>query len=171
MNCPSCDLQTLPDQRFCRACGASLQMTTQPLAEHASVSELERPPAKISRVEQQRTNGLALWGFIVMFIGVAIGVIGKKLMHEEIVTAVGVLLSLAGMFLTAYPYLSPARPQRYDSKTSTRPDVLTQSPPTKILPEEGRFEPVPSITERTTDLLKNSAPTRARKKEDGESKA
>jgi hypothetical protein len=45
MNCPKCDLQTLPDQKFCRSCGASLQMITQPLAEHARVSDLERTPA------------------------------------------------------------------------------------------------------------------------------
>ena len=44
-----------------------------------------------------------------MFIGVAIGVIGKKLVHDDIVTVVGILLALAGMFMTAYPYLAPSR--------------------------------------------------------------
>jgi hypothetical protein len=171
MNCPKCDLQTLPDQNFCRSCGATLQMITQPLAEHATVSDLERTPAITSKGEPQPTNRLTLWSFIIMFIGVAIGIIGKKLLHDEFVTVVGALVSLAGMFLAAYPFLSPARPPKYDSNPAPQPGVLTQSQPTEYLPPEGRIEHIPSITERTTDLLKNSAPTRTRKKEDGESKA
>ena len=169
MNCPGCDLQTLPDQKFCRSCGASLQMTTRPLAEFVTVSDLERTPAIISKGGQQRTNGLALSGFIAMFFGVAISVIGKMLMHAEVVTVVGVLLFLVGMFLTVYPYLSPARRHKYDSIPSSEPEVLTQSQPAKYLPQEA-IEDIPSITERTTDLLKKSAP-RTRKKEDGVSKA
>jgi hypothetical protein len=106
-----------------------------------------------------------------MFIGVAIGIIGKMLMHQEMVTVVGVLVSLVGMFLTAYPYLSPSPRQKYDSIPSSQPEALTQSQPTKYLPQESNIAYVPSITERTTDLLKNSAPTRTRKNEDGESKA
>jgi predicted lipid-binding transport protein (Tim44 family) len=169
MNCPSCDLQTLPGQKFCRSCGASLQMTTQPLAGSGTVSELDKPLANNSRGAQQRANGLVLWGFISMFVGVAISLIGKMLMHQDIVTVVGVLITLAGMFLTAYPYLSPARPHKDDSAPSTQPDVLTQSPATKFLPQGGHIESLPSITERTTDLLMNPAPNRTRKKEDEES--
>lgn len=169
MNCPSCDLQALPDQKFCRSCGANLQMTTQRLAEPAGVSELKRPPVITVKAGPQRTNGPVPWGFVVMFIGVAIGLIGKKLIHEEIVTIVGVLVALAGMFLTAYPYTSPARTQRPESATATPPDARTQSPPTKYLLQEGHIESLPSITERTTDLLMNPAPTRTRKKEDQQS--
>src|SRR5215210_256926 len=108
MNCPKCGLQALPDQKFCRSCGDSLQMVTQPLAEHATVSHLDRTPAIVSKHVKQRANSPALWGFIIMFIGVAIGVIGKMLMQEEMVTVIGVLLSLAGMFLVVYPSLSPS---------------------------------------------------------------
>jgi len=34
------------------------------------------------------------------------------LMHEEMVTVVGVLLSLVGMFLTVYPYLFAFAPPK-----------------------------------------------------------
>jgi hypothetical protein len=171
MNCPKCGLQTLPDQKYCRSCGGNLQIITQPLAEHDTVSDLERTPAITSKGEQQRTNSLPLWGFIIMFIGVAIGVIGKKLMHEEIVTVVGVLVSLVGMFLTVYPYLSPSPRQKLDSSPSASPKILTPSQPAKYLPQESNIEYVASITERTTDLLKNSTATRSRQKEDAESQA
>jgi len=170
MNCPSCGLQTLPDQKFCRSCGNSLQIVTQPLVKQATVSHLERTPAIISKGETQPTNRLTLWGFMIMFVGVAIGVIGKMLMHEEIVTVVGVLVSLVGMFLTVYPYLSPSPRRKYDSIPSSHPEV-TQSQPTKYLSPESNIEYVLSITERTTDLLKNSAATRPGQTEDEESQA
>jgi hypothetical protein len=107
----------------------------------------------------------------MMFIGVAIGVIGKMLMHQEMVTVVGVLVSLVGMFLTVYPYLSSSPRQKHDSIISSQPEVLTQPQPAKSLPLESSIEYVPSVTERTTDFLKNSAATRPGRKEDGESQA
>lgn len=168
MSCPKCGLQTLSEQKFCRSCGASLQMTTQPLAEPTALSELPRTPGLILTHDNQRTNRLVLWGLIIMLVGVAIGVIGKKLIHEDLVTVVGVLVSLAGMFLTVYPFLSPSRAKR-QSSSSAQPEVLTPPQPPKTLPQESNAEYVPSITERTTDLLKNSAPTRSNEKANRES--
>jgi len=165
MNCSKCGLQTQPDQKFCRVCGASLQMTTQPLA------ELEKRPPLSVNDEKPRVNRLTLLGFIMMFIGVVVGIIGKKLMHEEIVTVIGALVSVAGMFLTAYPYLSPPSRQKFHSRRFSQPEVLVQPQPDKYLPQERNLEYVPSITERTTNLLENSAPIRPKQKEDGESSA
>ena len=144
MNCRKCGLQTLPDQRFCRSCGESLQTNTA-------------PPANILADEKQRASGLMLWGFIIMFIGVAVGIIGKKLMHEDIVTVVGALVSITGMFLTVYPYLSPSSRRKVDSSPSSQPEILSQPQAGKYLPPESNIEYVPSITERTTNLLEKSA--------------
>jgi hypothetical protein len=169
MDCPKCGLPGLPDQKFCRSCGASLQVTTQPLAETLVLADLERKATGISRDGPQRPNRLAPWGFISMFIGVAIAVIGKMLLHEDIVTVVGVLVALLGMFLTAYPYLWPSRRPKYDSSPPLQPDPLS-SQPAKYL-SEGNIDYVPSITERTTNLLKNPAVTKPEKEEAGESQA
>lgn len=171
MNCPKCGLQTLPDQKFCRSCGDRLQIITQPIVEHAAVARLDETPAIIFKDEPQRANRLSLWGFIIMFIGVAIGVIGKMLLHEEMVTVVGVLVSLLGMFLTVYPYLLPSPRRKYDTIASSQPEALTQSQPTKYLPPESIIEYVPSISERTTELLTNSAATSPKEKEGGEAEA
>ena len=168
MSCPKCGLQTLSEQKFCRSCGASLQMATQPLAEPTALSELPRTPGLILTHDNQRTNRLVLWGFIIMLVGVAIGVIGKKLIHEDLVTVVGVLVSLAGMFLTVYPFLSPSR-AKHESSRSTEPEVLTPPRPPRTLQQESNTEYVPSITERTTNLLKNSATTISNEKESRES--
>ncbi len=41
MHCSKCGLQVVPDQKFCRSCGATLQMITQPLAELAAIPNRE----------------------------------------------------------------------------------------------------------------------------------
>jgi hypothetical protein len=146
-------------------------MITQPLAEYAAVSDLERTPANIVKDDKQPANRLMPWGFIIMFIGVTVGIIGKKLIQEDMVTVIGALVSVAGMFLTVYPYLSRSSRQKYDSGPSSQPEVLIQSQPGKYLPQESNTEYEPSVTEGTTNLLKNSAATRPKQEEDGESQA
>jgi len=127
-------------------------MTTQPV----TAFDPRRTPGNVDsnfgNDERLRPNGLLLLGFIMMFVGVAVGGAGKMLMHEDIVTFVGVLLSVAGMFLLAYSSLSPSRPRNYNSTPSPKPEVLTQTQTPKSL-SQGNTEYVPSITERTTDLL------------------
>ena len=171
MNCRKCGLQTLPDQKFCRSCGESIQMITRPLVEHATVSEFERGKAIIRKDEKRRASRLMLWGFIIMFIGVAVGIIGKKLMHEDLVTVVGALLSIAGMFFTVYPYVSPSLRRKVVSSPSLQPDILSHSQPGKYLPLESDIQYVPSITERTTNLLKTSAVARPKQNKDSDSQA
>lgn len=155
MTCPKCGLQAIANQKFCRSCGASLGMTTQPLAEIAAISDLERTSPNSLRAEAERGNSLVLWGFVLMFIGVVIGVVGKKLVHEDLITVLGVVISLLGMFLTTYRYLKPSR-QRGTSRQSSQPAGL-DSPPAERLPPGNNIDYLPSITERTTDLLKSSA--------------
>ena len=162
MTCHKCGSETLPDQRFCRSCGARLGIVTEPLTDPAAISYPKEPNVIEDRSELR--NRLVAWGFIIMFVGVAIGVIGKKLMHEEIVTVIGILMSLAGMFLTGYPYLRPSSRKDSRSASSSR-ELPKQSPPVNQLPE-GRTDYVPSITERTTDLLKSSEVRRSKEKDD-----
>jgi hypothetical protein len=97
-------------------------MTTQRLAEPAAVSGLQQTSTSTLTQGNQRTNRLVLWGFIIMFVGAAIGVIGKKLIHEDLVTVLGVLVSLGGMFLTVYPFLLPSPRAKHDSSPSAQPE-------------------------------------------------
>ena len=165
MVCPKCGLQVVPEQKFCRSCGASLQAITQRLPESLTLADGERRSVvNITSEQISRTNKLMLWGMIILFVGAATGVIGKMLMHDQMVALVGVLVSLAGMFVAAYSSLVPPRTKNYSSLSST-PGLQTPSQPPKSLPEERPIEYVPSITERTTDLLKSTANTPKRKDE------
>lgn len=165
MNCPTCGTHTLADQKFCRSCGASVGMTTQPLTEKPLVSHETTPP-RSSNHGRQRASSLLPWAFMIMFIGVVIGITGKLIMHVEILTAIGALISIAGMFLTVYPYLLPSRRPSYDSSSPSQPQVPTQSQPAKSLTEASSFGYVESVTERTTDLLEHSPAIRPKEKAD-----
>ena len=166
MTCSKCGLESLADQKFCRSCGARLHMTTKQLARPQTMADLGRPSTIITKGGDERANHFVLWGFIIMLIGAAIGVVGKRLLHEDIVTVVGVLISLLGLCLVVYPYLAPSRRKQDESSFSSQPEVLTPPPQTEYLPEGSSIEYIPSVTERTTNLLKNSARKNPGHKED-----
>jgi zinc-ribbon domain len=158
MSCPKCGLQITSDQRFCRACGASLQLVTQPLAETTSPI--------IAKRDTSRQSGLSLLGLIIMFVGAAVGIIGKKLIYEDIVTVTGALIALAGIALTVFPYLWSPGQKRVEAAPSSKPDMLDQPQPSKYLPQESGFEYVPSVTERTTTLLAKADSTKPKEEDD-----
>ena len=164
MNCPECGLEVAAGQRFCRSCGVSLQMITRPLTD-APVLERHNRPAILIQEEKQRSNSLVLSGFITMFVGVAVGVVGKMLLHQDIVTVVGVLVSLIGMFLTVYPYVSPPR-QKHISGSSSETDLLAASQSKNYLPQGTNPAYTPSVTERTTDLLRDATAMTPSREED-----
>jgi hypothetical protein len=141
-------------------------MTTQPLTRDGALSDSEARHPIIRMDEKHRGNSLVLWGFIIMFIGIAFGVTGKMLLHQEFITGIGVLISVLGMFLTAYPYLFTPSRARSDHNTSPG-KVLTSPQQAKLLPGDSGTEYIPSITEKTTDLLQHSSVTRPGQKDDG----
>lgn len=140
MNCPKCAVPSLPTQKFCRTCGTSLQFITKPLAEAA---ELEKP----SKITRQWTRKLMPVGFVTMFLGLFIAVTGGVIIQEKIVTNIGILVFIFGMFLLGFGDLW--RRTRPKSAPNPQPEITSQ--PTVYLPED-TTNPA-SITERTTSLL------------------
>ncbi|HSU24563.1 MAG TPA: zinc-ribbon domain-containing protein, partial [Pyrinomonadaceae bacterium] len=106
MKCLQCGSPVTTDQMFCRSCGADL------LGTGVTVADVER------------TNHLMFLGFVVMFAGAAVGVVGKMLLHSDAVTVVGVLAALAGMFIVVYPSLNPPGRRRQTSASATLPETF-----------------------------------------------
>ena len=94
-------------------------------------------------------------GFAVLMIGTVIGVIGRMLLESQSVAAIGVLIAIAGMFLTAVGgfRLGLRSDDRADTQLDRELRPLDTALPTNKLPElqAGGF-PI-SVTENTTDLL------------------
>ena len=160
MTCVKCGALAPANQKFCRSCGASLELTTQPLSPAGSLSETKTASNPRYEGGRQSGNGYLLVGMILLFLGVAIGVIGKKLLYQDVVTVVGVLISLLGMFLTVFPYLAPPR-RKVLAEVEPRPESFARTAHPKYLPDQDRAEYIPSITERTTNLLSTPTDTRS----------
>ena len=151
MICPVCESKQSSDQSFCRECGASLGADTKPLARPSAMS-VGRDTSDTS-MSRERIRIPPFWGLLITFVGVAISVVGKMVLHADIITAVGVLIALAGMLLAAYPFLSVPRPPKPITAKTDREAVLTPSQPTRKLPDISEASFIPSVVEDTTDLL------------------
>ena len=155
MYCPNCGSKTSTDQNFCRACGLGL--------EKIAASLTEQMPAKVDLTLQQqkeRYEKLGMAALSVFGIGVLSFIlysVGYKLMMTQgniiaglaiIGFLVMVVCGLASVVLFAKANeVGEGKPKR------TIPENLSNGESTKELLTEGNFEPVPSVTDRTTDLL------------------
>ncbi len=132
INCPSCGSQMKFDQQFCRTCGTSLRADE---------------PGSINR--------RMLWGLLMAFGGIVIALAGKMLLQLNLVTFIGVLISLSGMFfIAAYPFLTASLRQKFAPGRNTHPESLPHADTTNKLPPINETDFVPSVTENTTNLLK-----------------
>ncbi|MBV9240518.1 MAG: zinc ribbon domain-containing protein [Acidobacteria bacterium] len=142
MYCPSCAAETNDDQRYCRSCGYDLKPTV----------------ARRSGFARVMTAGMA-----VLILGASINVIDQKLVHNNVLSTIGTLIALPGAFWMMYSavrrgpmgalYGRRTRRQEHEIAPDTA-QILSVSGPTNKLPSADNFEPVPSVVENTTELLK-----------------
>ncbi len=98
---------------------------------------------------------------MMAFGGIMVALTGGTI-NVRTVVLLGVFISISGMFfIAAYPMLRSSLKRQ---KTAALPqESLANAPTTKKLSPIGDFEYVPaSVTESTTNLLRDPAPTRAR---------
>jgi hypothetical protein len=157
MFCPNCGNQAAGDQKFCRSCGMNLQKVAPAVAEHLAEFGTGKSEIESGKDIRHLAMRKAIWGIAVMFAGIALAMIGKRFIH-------GALISIIGMFLTAYFLLSaeykPASAERRLPPEAKLPGAKT----TAQLPPERLADVTPSITERTTDLLESAAGQRVEHK-------
>lgn len=167
MFCPNCGNKNSADQKFCRACGLGLQKIAE------SVSE--QLPTKLDLSLQQKKERFEKLGVIALSVfgaGVAIPILYSifyKMMWTQGKVAAGLgllaLIVVLGCGLLSVILFAKANEVKENpaKRGPNDPQVLKPGEDTgKLLHEAGPQQPVFSVTDRTTELL------RAEKKSAGE---
>jgi hypothetical protein len=152
MHCPNCGKQTSTEQKFCRACGLSLDEFARLLTEQV-------PEARARLLERQqrveRWLGRVSGAFVAMFVfAIIVAVIwGVIIAKGQILGGLLLLTFIIGAVASlSLVYYNESLKEKLGQPVAPDP-ALPESAPTGKLLSESRFEPVPSVTERTTELL------------------
>ena len=153
MYCPQCGLTNSAEQKFCRSCGLSLEKVVQSLVEQLPGTDIEK-----NLGERQRK--VELWakilGTAVVSLSVLAFLVGILYQMIFVKGKVAVGLGFLGLILGIAAFILLLLYREYLIKASKRPLPKAEtSPPAdtaELLPEPS-FEPIPSVTERTTELL------------------
>ena len=156
MYCPNCGSKTATDQNFCRACGLRLEKIAASLAEQL--------PTKVDLTLQQRKERYEKMGMAALSV-FGIGVltfilysVGYKLMLTQGniiagLAVIGFLVMVVCGLASVVLFAKAKEVEEGKSKPLQPANLANGSESTKELLTEGNFEPVPSVTDRTTDLL------------------
>jgi hypothetical protein len=155
------------EQKFCRACGLGLEKIALSLNEQLPTRADENLMSQKERFERMGMVLLSVFGVGVLGL-IAYGVVYKMMITQGKV--LGALALLAFIIMGACGLLSTvlfAKAKEAEEAAGKRrlasKDAAVVTTPTKELLGEGHLEPVPSVTDRTTDLLyaeKKDAPSR-----------
>ncbi len=154
MYCPNCGTKTSIDQNFCRACGLGLEKIAVSLTE-----QLPTKPNRSLQEQKERFEKLGMAALGVFGLGI-LSFISYSLVYKLIISKGDVLTGLAmigfiimiACGLASVVLFAKANELGKDAP-KRQPQELSSAESTKELLTEGHFEPVPSVTDRTTELL------------------
>ena len=154
MYCPNCGKQTSSEQKFCRACGLGLEKIAQSLGEQLPARVDQSLRERQERLEKLGVGALSVFGLGIL--GLLLYAVAQKLLATgasliAILAIVGLVIMFGSGLLSAILFARAKELGEEASKRQPQPDELAGS--TKELLPEARFEPVPTVTERTTELL------------------
>jgi hypothetical protein len=156
MYCPNCGNQTSTDQKFCRACGLGLEKIALSLGEQLAAPLDQSLMARQERFEKLGLGALSVFGLGVL--GFLLYAVAQKLLVSQgslltILALVGLVIMLGCGLLSVILFARAKELKEQASKRQLHPNANELSGPTKELLPEGSFEPVPTVTDRTTELL------------------
>jgi hypothetical protein len=157
MYCPNCSNKISLDQKFCRTCGLGLEKIAQSLAEQLPTQLSEDLLAKKDRLERLGVTALSVFGLGVL--GLLIYMVGYKLIAQgRLLAALGIigLIVLVGSGLLSVILFAKANEMKEESnkrRLEQSEEASLRADTAKLL-QENRLEPMPSITEHTTELLR-----------------
>ncbi|MET0650156.1 MAG: hypothetical protein ABW208_26405 [Pyrinomonadaceae bacterium] len=151
MLCPNCGTKTTTEHKFCRACGMNLEPVARALVEHLSPEGAARAAsarASERRAVRRLTNGLFAGLAVVLF-----GILLMAFLPGKGFKLIGVAAALVGIVVALISVLSPLRSMGDAVKESAPRALDGAAATTGRLLQEPTVEPLPSVTERTTELL------------------
>ncbi len=169
MFCPNCGSKNSIEQKFCRSCGLNLEKTAESLSEQSANLDLTQEK-KISRFFETigklgfgGTIGAALVGVLILIIALVQKFILSGQTDKIIGGVVFITLIISAALGLAYVIFQEYKKEQ-NKKSNAQMSPQIEGKTTGKLLEEKFIEPIPSITERTTDLLF----TEAKRKTSGE---
>ena len=153
MLCPNCGTRTTTTHKFCRNCGLNLEPVSKAVAAHRAPGG--GSPSRSAREADRRNVQNLTKGLFVGVVVVLLGVLVVAALPGRAFKLMGVMTALIGIVFSLVAVLSSLRAVAGGSDVAAPagPDPLEGAPQTGPLLAEQHFEPVPSVTERTTDLL------------------
>jgi hypothetical protein len=160
MHCPNCGNQSELDQKFCRTCGFNLGPVSKLIMNNPDAGQLKLEKAEREKLALHRMVSWMMWGMLILLIGVVVIVINKTFNLDPLVKLIGTFITLGGVSVTMYGLLDTMRGGKGRPKSGAI-DVGTNNPDTEegvkadtTRELEGRLPvPLPSVTERTTQLI------------------
>lgn len=154
MYCPNCGTKTSGDQHFCRACGLGLEKIALSLSEQRPAQVDESLVARKAQLEKLGVLALSVFGLgLVVFLSYVIAqkMIGKGSLFAILVLIGFLVMTVCG--IASVVLFAKAKELGEATKRRPQPELIKETETTRELLPEGHFEPVPTITERTTELL------------------
>lgn len=154
MYCPNCGTKTSAVQKFCRSCGLGLEKVAQSLAEQLPVQLDDSLQARKDKLERLGVLALSVFGLGILGL-ILYGIVYRVILIQgrtwEGIGLLSFIVILSSGLLAVYLFAeaNEASAKRQIKQSKELPeDEMTK----KLLPE-AQAEPVPSVTERTTERL------------------
>jgi len=154
MYCPKCGKTNSTDQNFCRSCGLQLEKVMQSLGEQLSSGTHAKTTAEKRRKLDKLIQIIAGGTVSIFVVSVIWGIIYSIIIVKgEVFAGLIFLIVILGLVLFALLALYRDSLLKRSTKRENEQPMLQANDTGKIL-SEGRLDPLPSVTDRTTELLR-----------------
>lgn len=157
MYCPNCGNKTSAEQKFCRSCGLGLEKIAQSLVEQLPMELDKSLREQKNRIERLGVAALSVFGVGVLSL-ILYGLVYRVILVEgRVLEGLGLLAFIAIVacgLLSVYLFAKAEEVGGAKAKRpAEQPEGLAEKGATARLLPEGHLEPIPSVAERTTELL------------------
>lgn len=155
MYCPNCGTKISMEQKYCRACGLGLEKIAQSIAEQLPTTLDENLGEQKDKFERWGVIALSIFG--VGVLSVPLYYIVKIMLAGKVLAGLGYLaliIVLGCGVLSAILFAKAKEVEEAKAKRRAKPPKeQVEEATTKNLLSEGYLEPIPSVTDGTTELL------------------